>query len=77
MYIVVFNFCLQYFMFLLLLCCVIEVILGPIMANVLDILHFKIPSIRNKVVHLNTILHDFDILCFRETHPDFDITNES
>lgn len=73
----VLNFYLQFFMFLLLLCGDIEVNPGPIMANVLDILHLNIRSIRNKVAHLNTIVHDFDILCFTETHLDCNVTNES
>lgn len=74
-HIVVYNFYLQFFMFLLLLCGDIEVNPGPIMTNVLDILHLNIRSIRNKVANLNTIVHDFDILCFTETHLDRNVTN--
>lgn len=59
-HIVVYNFYLQFFMFLLLLCGDIEVNPGPIMTNVLDILHLNIRSIRNQVANLNTIVHDFD-----------------
>lgn len=79
-HIVVLNFYLQFFMSFLLLCGDIEVNPGPInniMANVLDILHLNIRSIRNKVAHLNTIVHDFDILCFTETHLDCNVTNEN
>lgn len=43
----------------------------------LDILHLNIRTIKNKVAHLNKIVHDFDILCFTETHLDFNVTNES
>lgn len=38
---------------------------------------FSICSIRIKVTQLNTIIHDFDILCFTETYLDCTITNES
>lgn len=64
-------------MFLLLLCGDIEVNPGPITINVLDILHLNIRSIRSKVANLNTIVHDFDILCFTETRLDCNVTNES
>lgn len=58
-HIVVLNFYLQFSMFLLLICGDIGVNPGPIMANVLDILHLNVRSIRKKVANLNTIVHDF------------------
>lgn len=55
-HIVFFNFYLQFSMFLLLICGDIGVNPGPIMANVLDILHLNVRSIRKKVANLNTIV---------------------
>ena len=66
-----------FFTFILLLSGDIEVNPGPIINNVPDILHLNVRSIRNKIAHLNSIVHDFDILCFTETHLDSNVSNDN
>ena len=74
---VLINFYLQLFTYILLLSGDIEVNPGSMTDNVLDILHLNVRSIRNKIAHLNTLVHDFDILCFTETHLDSNVCNEN
>ena len=69
------NFYLQFFTFILLACGDIEVNPGPSTENILDILHLNIRSIRHKLGYLNSFVHDFDILCFTETHLDNTVNN--
>lgn len=59
---VLINFYLQFFIFILMISGDIEVNPGPMTDNVLDIIHLNIRSIRLKIAHLNTLVHDFDIL---------------
>lgn len=56
--------------FILLLSGEIETNPGPSVEKSLDIhvLHLNIQSIRKKIDSLMYLLHDFDILCFTETH---------
>ena len=70
------NFYFQFFTYILILGGDIETNPGPDISNVLDIIHLNIRSIRNKIAFLNTFVHDFDILCFTETHLDNAISNE-
>lgn len=74
---VLINFYLQFFIFILMISGDIEVNPGPMTDNVLDIIHLNIRSIRHKIAHLNTLVHDFDILCFTETHLDDTVSNDS
>jgi exonuclease III len=69
------NFYLQLFTFVLLACGDIELNPGPTTENVLGILHLNIRSISHKLGHLNSFVHDFDILCFTETHLDNCVSN--
>lgn len=72
------NFFSQFFMFILLLLCGdIELNPGPSIVNILNILHLNIRSIRHKLGHLNYFIHDFDILCFTETHLDPSVSNDN
>lgn len=49
----------------------------PSVEKSLDILHLNIRSIRNKIDSLMYLVHDFDILCFTETHLDINVLNEN
>lgn len=49
----------------------------PSVEKSLDILHLNIRSIRNKIDSLMYLVHDFDILCFTETHLDSNVLNEN
>ena len=71
-----FNLVSQFLFFILLLSGDIELNPGPKYGSVLDIIHLNIRSIRNKIEDLYTIVHDFDIVCFSETHLDNNDTNE-
>lgn len=55
----------------------IEVNPGPMTDNIIDIVHLNIRSIRHEIDYLNTLVHDFDILCFTETHLDDTVSNDS
>ena len=45
--------------------------------NIIDILHLNIRSIRHKLGLLISLIHDFDILCFTETHLDILVSNDN
>lgn len=49
---------------------------GPTIENVLDIFHMNIISINHQSGHLNFLVHDFDSLCFTETHLDNSVSND-
>ena len=55
----------------------IEVNPGPKPVNIIDILHLNIRSIRHKLDHLNSFIHDFDNLCLTETHLDISVSNDN
>lgn len=74
---VVINFYFQFFTFILLSCGDIEVNRSPTPENIIDILHLYIRSIRHKLGHLNSFIHDFDILCFIKTHLDISVSNDN
>lgn len=57
--------------------CDIETNPGSSVEKSLDIFHFNIQSIRNKIDSLMYLGHDFDILCSTETYWDFSVLNEN
>lgn len=58
----------ELFIFILMISSDMEVNPGPMTDNVLDIVHLNIRSIKHKIAYRNALVHDFDILCFTETH---------
>lgn len=58
---VLINFCLQFFIFILMISGDIEVYPGPNTDNVLDIVHLNIRNIRHTIAYLNTLVHEFKI----------------
>jgi len=54
----------------------IEVNQGPINNFDINIIHLNIRSIRNKLSFLEDFIHDYEILCFTETHLDNSIPDD-
>ena len=74
---VVINFYFHFFNIYFLSCGDIEVKPGPTSENIIDILHLNIRSIMHKLGLSNSLIHDFDILCFTETHLDILVSNDN
>lgn len=63
-------FSMYFFALVLILSGDIETNPGPSYESVVELIHLNVRSIRNKIDSLNTIVSDFDIACFTETHLD-------
>jgi hypothetical protein len=70
------GFLFQFLFFILLLSGDIELNPGPMYDRVIDIFHLNVRSIRNKIDDLYAIVHEFDIVCFTETHLDKNVTDD-
>jgi exonuclease III len=70
------EFLFQSLFFILLLSGDIELNPGPMYDRVIDIFHLNVRSIRNKIDDLYAIVHEFDIVCFTETHLDKNVTDD-